>query len=595
MERRGRNHSGASLRLREPFEASPREAWRALLPAGAVGEDPERRLSSEAEPGLFIEALYPDRLRAVGWPEALRPADRRVTEVVAELDARADPLSEVAARAVRGGADVLWYRVSKPDWAALPRARSVFEASSFEDEVLRAAFRDPGFDKSRFGVAVDPISWALRGGRPWAAGDRTGLAEVVRHASGTAGSGFAPFRPLLVSSAPYHRAGATAAEELGLMLSAGLAYLRELSSVFPKPGDAAAQMRFCLPLDADVLVGIAKLRAARWLWAKALAVLGAPPATMIWARTSLRDATQLGPHLNLVRATSAATAAMIADADWLSVRPYDDVVAGGPSDHGRRCALNLPLMLRHESHLDAVSDPAGGSGCLEQLTEDLARSAWSVMQEVERAGGLLAGLADGSVRRRMEAAAERRRLEMASGARVQVGVNAFAASDVLSSAGPKWYPGDPPTEGGFPAMRDASEVEALRVRATRLPEAARKVRVIDGGGGKAALNAARNALATAGLVAVLPAERAPQALVVGGAPGTGVGDALGAFWRTAGEGVGRVWVTELMPGAPADVGELALGPGANRVAALGALLDVAEVWSSTQASGGVRGSGGVDG
>jgi methylmalonyl-CoA mutase len=147
-------------------------------------------------------------------------------------------------------------------------------------------------------------------------------------------------------------------------------------------------------------------------------------ATRIHVRTSRFTKSAYASHVNLLRATTEAMAAVFGGADSLHVSPFDEPL-GLPSELARRLARNTHAILREESHLDRVIDPAGGSWCVEALTAAVAERAWSIFQEIEAAGGLRYALETGEIQGRIAAVADERAENVATGRDVLVGVNRY--------------------------------------------------------------------------------------------------------------------------------------------------------------------------
>jgi len=213
----------------------------------------------------------------------------------------------------------------------------------------------------------------------------------------------------LVSTEAIHHAGADAVQELAIALSTGARYLRALEAAGLSIEDAADQIVFQLQVGSDVFVEIAKLRTARRLWCRILEASGVEsPRMTLHAQTAWRSMTARDPWVNMLRATVAAFAGAAGGAQAFTVRPFDAAVSH-PDDFARRIARNTQLILRDESQLHRVIDPAGGSFYVENLSEELGAAAWSELQSLEAAGGVGAALLEGSLQRRLaETAAERR-------------------------------------------------------------------------------------------------------------------------------------------------------------------------------------------
>src|SRR5690606_18585044 len=158
--------------------------------------------------------------------------------------------------------------------------------------------------------------------------------------------------------------------------------------------------------------------------------------------------------------------------------PYDELCAEHDG-HAERLARTTQLVLREEAELGQVLDPAGGSYFLEALTDQLARKAWAVMQEIEHLGGVPRGLADGSIQERVAAGAEARRAALATGALGMVAVNRYPSP---FEGGPDAPCAPGPSEE---LARDAAPYEAIRARAAALPSERRRARVVAVGDARA--------------------------------------------------------------------------------------------------------------
>ena len=196
---------------------------------------------------------------------------------------------------------------------------------------------------------------------------------------------------LLADGRPYHAGGASEGEELACAVATGIGYLRALVDAGLPAATAAGQIGFALATDTDFFLSLAKFRALRRLWGQVLDVAGASaamPSLRVHAETAERMLTRSDPHVNILRGTVAAFAAAAGGAGSITVLPFDHAL-GMPTPLARRIARNTQLVLLEEAQLGRVLDPAGGSWFAERLTEELATKAWSLVQEVERRGGML--------------------------------------------------------------------------------------------------------------------------------------------------------------------------------------------------------------
>lgn len=197
-----------------------------------------------------------------------------------------------------------------------------------------------------------------------------------------------------VTSAIYHSAGASEAQELGLAVGAGVEYLRAMVDAGLDIDAATKQIAFTVTADADLFLTVAKIRALRKMWARVTEACGAGAecrSASVSAVTAPRMMSQRDPWVNILRATVACFGAGIAGAEAVTVLPFDHAL-GLPSDLARRIARNTQVVLQEESGLGKVIDPAGGAWMFESLTDELAEKAWSFFQEIEREGGMTKAL-----------------------------------------------------------------------------------------------------------------------------------------------------------------------------------------------------------
>ncbi|WP_369274332.1 methylmalonyl-CoA mutase family protein [Streptomyces sp. R11] len=267
-------------------------------------------------------------------------------------------------------------------------------------------------------------------------------------------------RALTVDALPYHEAGGSAAQELGSSLATGVAYLRDLTEAGLTAEQACAQLEFRYAATADQFLTIAKLRAARRLWARVTEVCGAPSAQVQHAVTSPVMMTRRDPWVNMLRTTVATLAAGVGGADAVTVLPFDHAL-GLPDAFARRIARNTSTILIEESHLARVIDPAGGSWYVETLTDELARAGWEFFQRIEQAGGQAAALRSGQLGQDLAETWQARTGKLAKRREPITGVSEFPN---LTEPPVERAPAPEPRSGGLPRVRRDEAYEALRVR-----------------------------------------------------------------------------------------------------------------------------------
>ncbi|QIG98699.1 MULTISPECIES: methylmalonyl-CoA mutase family protein [unclassified Bradyrhizobium] len=230
---------------------------------------------------------------------------------------------------------------------------------------------------------------------------------------------------VLADGRPVHDAGGSEVQELAFTLALGLAYLRMLEAAGIDLDAARAGVSFRLSADADQFLTMAKFRALRRLWAGIEEACGlAPKPIFVNAQTAWRMLTQRDPNVNLLRATMATFAAGLGGANAITVLPHT-LALGLPDDFARRVARNTQLVLLEESNLAKVSDPAAGSGSIDTLTAQLCEAAWTLFQELEKAGGVFPALQQGLLQKKVAATRAQREANVAKRRDVLTGASEF--------------------------------------------------------------------------------------------------------------------------------------------------------------------------
>jgi methylmalonyl-CoA mutase len=195
-------------------------------------------------------------------------------------------------------------------------------------------------------------------------------------------------RGVVVDASAIHDRGASEAQELGWSMAAAVRVLRVLEAAGIDAGAAADLLEFRYAATDEQFLTIAKLRAARLLWARVLELSHAGPAEQRQhAVTSRPMMSKYDPWVNMLRTTVAAFSATVGGADSVTVQPFDRPL-GRPDAFGRRIARNQMALLVDESHVGAVTDPAGGAWAVERLTHDLAGAAWQSFQALDGGAAL---------------------------------------------------------------------------------------------------------------------------------------------------------------------------------------------------------------
>jgi methylmalonyl-CoA mutase len=247
------------------------------------------------------------------------------------------------------------------------------------------------------------------------------FAKMIQELMGRGFKG--PFA--LADGRPVHDAGGSEAHELAFALAVALAYLRALEAGGIALDVARAAISFRLSADADQFLTMAKFRALRLLWARIEQSCGLTPRPVfIAAETAWRMLTQRDPYVNMLRATMATFSAGLAGADSITVLPHT-LALGLPDAFARRAARNTQLVLLEESNLAKVADPAAGSGGIEALTHELCEAAWTLFQEIEKAGGIFAALQQNLIQKKVASTRAVRETNIARRKEVLTGASEF--------------------------------------------------------------------------------------------------------------------------------------------------------------------------
>ncbi|MBZ9640073.1 methylmalonyl-CoA mutase family protein [Streptomyces sp. PSKA30] len=471
------------LTLAAEFSDATREQWQRLVAGvllksgkeveGAAAED---ALSTTLEDGLRVRPLYTGHDTA---PEPGLPGfapfvrgSRAEGNTAGGWDVRqrhTTPDTDAVLADLENGVTSLWLVVGEGgipvaslgrvlDGVYLDLAPVALDAGADVESAARELLRlyqerGVGRDAARGTLGADPLGFEARTGQPFDFAPVAGLA--LRCAEEYPG-----LRALTVDALPYHEAGGSAAQELGASLATGVAYLRELTGAGLSVGQACAQLEFRYAATADQFLTIAKLRAARRLWARVAEVCGAPGAQVQHVVTSPVMMTRRDPWVNMLRTTVAALAAGAGGADAVTVLPFDHAL-GLPDAFARRIARNTSTILIEESHLSRVIDPAGGSWYVERLTDELAHAGWEFFQGIERTGGLAAALRSGRLGQDLADTWAARTDKLAKRREPITGVSEFPH---LAERPVERTPAPAAPSGGLPRVRRDEAYEALRAR-----------------------------------------------------------------------------------------------------------------------------------
>lgn len=298
------------------------------------------------------------------------------------------------------------------------------------------------------------------------------LYEAVKDVKG--------IRCFAVDSFLFNNAGAFITQELGYALAWGAEWMTLMTEAGLTAEETAARIKFNMGISSNYFMELAKFRAGRLLWAEILKAYGVAEAECkmhVHATTSMFNQTLYDSHVNLLRTMTETMSAALAGVDSLETLPFD-ICYKNPDEFSERIARNQQVLLREESHLNKVVDPAGGSYYIETLTASIAEQAWKVFNEVEDNGGFGAMLAKGEIQAKVNESGVKRHLDVARRKENLLGTNQYpnfnekALDKVNEESKCKCacHPeGEKPGEAveSLRSERAASQFEALRLATER--------------------------------------------------------------------------------------------------------------------------------
>ena len=448
-------------KLLQEFPPVSTQSWEEVITKDLKGADYAKRLIWQSEDGLAVKPYY--RAEDIAGLEYLDAApgnfpyarsdrstgDWRIRE---EIDA-VDPAkaNQAALTAVVAGAEEIAFRDV--------RVKSVSDLATLLANLQEIPVHFQNADESLIRLLIGRLIEGQKRSPVAMSTDWDPLTNVDFAAEVVAGAPSA-LVPFTIHGDGFEESGATAVEEVGFTLAAAIDFLAEMQSRNVDINRAAASIAFSFAIGADYFFQIAKLRAFRLLWARAVESFGGTRESAkarIHARTSRWNETIYDPHVNILRGTTEAMSAVLGSADSISVAPFDECYKA-PDDASRRLARNTQILLKQEALLSRVADPGGGSYCIEVITDFIAREGWKAMQAIEAAGGYRKAQAqitralEQSLAAREKAVLSRRRIFTGTNQHANLSEKALDRIDVSRLAGEK---------------RGAQMYEELRLRTER--------------------------------------------------------------------------------------------------------------------------------
>ena len=430
------------------------EQWEEVIAKDLKGADYEKKLVWKTAEGFNVRPYYRaenlEGIKFLGKGVGEFPYVRGVKKCnnwrIVQSVWQSDPAeaNETAHKAIEGGVESVVFSV--PDGKNLSREALDTMLAGIDTSQIEITFRGCGMphlakmvvekadqekwdeEKSRVNFIADPIIklLSLKGGFPH--GDDGAKNFAAIHDMIILCSKYKKWRVVNVNAYNFQYAGSTIVQELAFAMAVGHEYLVRLMDTGLSIDQVARSMRFTFAISPNYFMEIAKLRAARMLWANIVKEYKPEyeesQKIMTTAVTSRWGMTLYDPYVNMLRATTEAMSAAIAGVYSLEVLPFD-VIYEKPTDFSCRIARNVQLLLKHESHFNNVTDPAGGSYYIENLTQNIADQAWTLFKDIESKGGYIQAFKDGYITSAIEASAAKKDKDVATRKIVLLGTNQY--------------------------------------------------------------------------------------------------------------------------------------------------------------------------
>ncbi len=483
----------------DQFPGISYDEWRAKVEADLKGADFNKKLVWRTNEGFNVEPIY----------RAEDTADLKTTDTLPGeypfvrgtrtdnnwltrqeiIGATPEEANAVALDVLGKGVTSLGFKVKDPSRETLDTLLKGIAADSVElnftccprkalelAKVLTEYLRDNGALASfRGSIDYNPLRRPLRHGAPVdiaaIVAETKELLETVKDVPG--------LRVLAVDSVMLADSGSYIYQELGYAVSWGAAWLTALTDAGVAVDTIANRIKFNMGVSSNFFMEIAKFRAARMLWAQVVKQYN--PAgddackMMAHASTSKFNQTIYDAHVNLLRSQTETFSAAVAGVDSITTVPFDTPYKT-PDAFSERIARNQQYLLKEESHLDKVLDPAGGSYYVETLTVALAREAWKLFLEVEDKGGFFAAVNDGLIQQAVSEASAKRHTDVARRKEILLGTNQYPNINEMAAGkieNTQTCGCGCSTEGdsakSLPSTRAASDFEALRLATEASP------------------------------------------------------------------------------------------------------------------------------
>lgn len=478
-------------KLFDQFPAVSYDEWRAKVEADLKGADFNKKLVWRTNEGFDVQPIYrAEDIADLAFTNTL-PGEfpyvrgtRNDNDWLTRQTVIADTPAEANAKAreiVTKGVTSLEFKVEEPskqtiatllDGIDLEKVEINFKSCQKKALDLAKALVEYLAEKKatevfRGSIDYNPLRRALRHGGALLEDMVSTAKQIIETVADVKN-----LRVLGVDSVMFANSGAYIYQELGYALSWGAAWMTALTDAGLTPSQVACRIKFNMGISSNFFMEIAKFRAARMLWAEIVKQYNPEcecAAKMVChAETSKFNQTIYDAHVNLLRSQTEAMSAALAGVDSITSVPFDHPYKT-PDDFSERIARNQQYLLKEESHLDKVVDPAGGSYYVETLTASIAGEAWKLFLAVDEEGGFFKLVEEGKIQKAVNESSAKRHTDVARRKEILLGTNQYpnineTAAGKIEKKEADCGCGCTVAEGeGLNRSRAASDFEALRL------------------------------------------------------------------------------------------------------------------------------------
>ena len=478
-------------KLFDQFPGISYDEWRAKVETDLKGADFNKKLVWRTNEGFNVQPIYrAEDIADLKTTDSL-PGEYpfiRGTRTDNEWLTRQEILSEDPAEANKTAIEVLGkgvnslgFKVAEPTEATVTALLDGIDLEKVEinfnccpckamnlAEALVNYLKAKGAEKSFHGsIDFNPLRKALRHGAEINAEIVEKAIKLIKTVESVPS-----LRVLAVDSVFFCDGGAYIFQELGYALAWGAQWMTALTDAGLSAEEVADRIKFNMGVSSNYFMELAKFRAARMLWAQIVEQY--KPASVdaakmhVHAATSKFNQTIYDAHVNLLRSQTEAMSAALAGVDSITVVPFDTPYKT-PDAFSERIARNQQFLLKEESHLDKVVDPAGGSYYVETLTLSIAGEAWKLFLDVVDKGGFFAEVSDGNIQKAVNESCEKRHTDVARRKEILLGTNQYpninekAADKIMAKACHCSCGEKTEGNGGLLMKRAATDFEDLRL------------------------------------------------------------------------------------------------------------------------------------